>query len=330
MGMKVNCKRFVLAGMLGVSLATISQAKSAQGQAAAYRNLGIDARILGLGGAGVAVSSDVNATYWNPAGLAGVKGKEAAAMHTSLSLDRNYNYLGYARPMGKDGWVLGVAYHRFSVDGIPETRIHSGLDVDGNGRFDDPILTGEVDGAPLAAGRATAPVRIFSYFEDAESNISISAAKQVNPRLNLGGTVRYLEQELFTESADGVGFDFGVQYKASKRVTLGASFRDMFESLKWTTGRKDTVPITATVGGAFQVNQSTLIALDGVKREREEVGLRLGVEKWFAEKYGLRLGTNEGEFTAGASAKYEEWTFDYAYNDQDLGNVQRISAKRRF
>ena len=45
---------------------------------------------------------------------------------------------------------------------------------------------------------------------------------------------------------------------------------------------------------------------------------------------GVRVGNNEGEFTLGASAKFDEWTFDFAYNDDDLGSIQRISMKRRF
>lgn len=97
----------VRTGMFGFGLVSLSAARTAQGQAAAYLKFGIDARILGLGGAGTAVSNDVNATYWNPAGLADVVQREAAAMHTSLSLDRNYNYLGYATPIKKKGWVLG-------------------------------------------------------------------------------------------------------------------------------------------------------------------------------------------------------------------------------
>lgn len=310
---------------LGVQTA---QARSAAGQAAAYLKFGVDARILGLGGAGTAISQDVNSTYWNPAGLAKLEVREAAAMHTSLSLDRNYNYFGYAAP-AKKGWSFGVGYHRFSVDGIPETRIHS-ADIDGNGLLDDPILSGETDGSPLAGGRATAPVRIFSYFEDAEENFTLSVARDFDQKLALGASVKFLQQDLFTESADGVGFDFGLQYQASKRITLGAAVRDVGASLKWTTGRKDDIPVNASVGGAFHVRHDTNIAVDVVKREHEETALRLGVEKWFLDRYGLRIGTNEGEFTAGASAKVNEWSFDYAYNDQDLGNVQRISAKRRF
>ncbi|PCJ21169.1 MAG: hypothetical protein COB02_00870 [Candidatus Cloacimonadota bacterium] len=325
----------MLCGGFSSSLSVSYAASNAQGQAAAYQKIGIDARILGMGGAGVAVTGDTNSTYWNPAGLSRLKRPEAAAMHTSLTLDRNYNYFSYSVPK-KGGLTFGFAYHRFSVDGIPETRIYDGtrgmlaIDVDGNGRFDDPVLT--QDGANPAANpnRATDSVKVFSYFEDAETSYSLSAAKDLNKKLSLGATLKFLEQTLFTEKANGTGLDLGLQYRHSSRVTFGLAFKDLFESLKWSTGRKDDVPVTTTIGGAFKLKSGALVSVDAVKREHEKFGMRFGAEKWFMNKYGLRVGNKEGEFTVGASAIVKEWTFDYAYNDEDLGSVQRISLKRSF
>ena len=327
--------KVVISGsLLALAFSTGFAAGNSAGQAAAYLKLGVDARILGMGGAGSTVSRDVNATYWNPAGLTNVKGREVAAMHTSLSLDRNYNSFSYAMPLGERGWVLGAAYHRFSVDGIPETRIHN-YDVDQNGRDDDPILVGDTlaGNAVVNAtdpGRTVAPVQIFSYFEDAESFISFSAAKQICDKLFFGGTTRFLRQELFNADADGYGVDFGLHYDFSEKAQFGISMRNMFSSLDWSTGRRDEVPMTTTIGGAVKLKSGIQLVADVVKRESEKTDVRLGAEKWFKDKYGLRLGNNEGDFTVGASAKLNEWSFDYAYNDQDLGSVQRISLKRSF
>lgn len=320
--------------LMMMTLSTGFAAGNSAGQAAAYLKLGVDARILGMGGAGSTLSRDVNSTYWNPAGLSKLSGKELAAMHTSLSLDRNYNSLSYAQPLGDKGWVVGAAYHRFSVDGIPETRVHS-IDVDGNGRFDDPILVGDVVNGNAVnnasdPGRTVAPVRIFSYFEDAESFMSFSVAKQLNDKLSFGGTTRFLQQDLFNADADGYGIDLGLHYDFSEKAKFGMSMRNMFSSLDWSTGRRDNIPMITTIGGAVQLKSGITLAADVVKRESEKADVRIGAEKWFWEKYGLRLGNNEGDFTLGASAKFNEWSFDYAYNDEDLGSVQRISLRRSF
>lgn len=332
--MKVT--KLIVRGSLMFALALPVFAK-AQGQAAAYLNLGVDARILGMGGAGVATSSDANAAYWNPAGLSRVEKKELAAMHTSLSLDRNYNFFSVALPSKKKNQTYGFSLHRFSVSGIPETRIYESDDVDGNGRFDDPVLVGDqqlaggdYDFANPNPSRLTAPVRIFSYFEDSESRYSLSAAKSLNDKLRAGISVNFLEQKLFTEKADGIGLDFGLQYDYTDRVRFGFALKDVFESLDWTTGHKDDVPVTAVLGGAISLNNNILIAADVQKKERERFAVRFGAEKWFMRNYGLRFGLNDGEFTVGASAKMDDWSFDYAYNDNDLGSVQRISAIRKF
>ena len=173
-------------------------------------------------------------------------------------------------------------------------------------------------------------MQIFSYFEDAESFLSFSAAKQICDKLYFGGTTRFLRQELFNADADGYGIDIGLHYDFSERAQFGFSMRNMFSSLDWSTGRRDEVPMTTTIGGAVKVKSGIRLVADVIKRESEKADVRIGAEKWFKDKYGLRLGNNEGDFTVGASAKLNEWSFDYAYNDQDLGSVQRISLKRSF
>jgi hypothetical protein len=324
----------LIAGIL-VSASGLEAASNAQGQAAAYLKFGVDARILGMGGVGSATSKDVNSTYWNPAGLSHLKHREIGAMHTSLSLDRDYNYIGYAAPLKNSKWTLGFGYHRFSISGIPETKMW-GFDADGNGKIDDPVLVGDVQTGPAAVvnandpGRLNAPVKIFSYFEDSENYLSLSAGRKLNKKLHFGATLKYLTQELYTEDADGMGIDLGLQYQYSDRVMFGFTATDLFESLKWSTGRKDDIPTTLTLGGSVKLKSGILVGADVKKKESEDMAFRFGAEKWFMNDYALRVGNNEGEFTVGASAKMNEWTFDYAYNDNDLGSVQRISAKRKF
>ncbi len=319
------------AGVLLTAFTLALHAATAQGQAAAYLKLGIDSRILGMGGAGTAVSRDVNSGYWNPAGLASLDQKEAAGMHTSLSLDRNYNYFAYASPWTtRDSrkWTFGLAYHRFSVDGIPETRVWNGTN--------DPILTGECATGTCIKGSSPSPatdsVKIFSFFEDSETALFLSAATRLSDKLTLGGSFKFLNQSLFDQKADGTGFDLGLQYQYNGRTRFGLTVRDFAESLEWTTdsGRKDDIPVTVTAGAALELKSEILLAVDVLKREHERIAFRFGAERWFFDRYGLRVGNNEGEFTVGASAKLDDWNFDFSYNDQDLGSVQRISLKRKF
>ena len=49
-----------------------------------FKDLGVGARPLGMGGAYVAAADDVNAILWNAAGLAQLKRQEITAMFSAL------------------------------------------------------------------------------------------------------------------------------------------------------------------------------------------------------------------------------------------------------
>jgi hypothetical protein len=42
------------------------------------------------------------------------------------------------------------------------------------------------------------------------------------------------------------------------------------------------------------------------------------------------VGSNDGDFAAGASVKVSDWRFDYAFQSQELGDQQRLSFAKRF
>jgi len=69
----------------------------------------VGARPLAMGGAFVGVADDVNATYWNPAGLVQLKGVEATWMHTTTNRDEiNYqDYAAVAGPIGNNAAAGG-------------------------------------------------------------------------------------------------------------------------------------------------------------------------------------------------------------------------------
>lgn len=87
-----------------------------------FLNIGVDARAFGMGNAVVANISDVNATYWNPAGLTQIgDGWQAAAMHAEYFQSiAKYDYLAAAIPVG-DRNTIGLSLYRFGVDNILNT-----------------------------------------------------------------------------------------------------------------------------------------------------------------------------------------------------------------
>ena len=64
-------------------------------------DIGVNAAALGTN-AVVSNTSDINATYWNPAGLTQLESKQMALMHATFANIANYNFLAYGMPIDDD------------------------------------------------------------------------------------------------------------------------------------------------------------------------------------------------------------------------------------
>lgn len=303
--------------MLAVAFALASTALVAPadagsaGGAAAYLKMGVSARALGMGEAFTAIADDASSTYYNPAGLGGLKKREFLTMHAMLSLDRKFDFANYVMPDPKKRGVWGLSWTKFGVDEIPETR------VDGAG---NPVLD------------ANGNVRIFSYFSDQENAYTLSFGKQMSEKRRLGASLKYLKHTLFDASASGIGLDLGWHLKSDDKTSFGLAVKNLGASLKWNTasGQKDNVPVTLVGGVAYQLKPRVLTALDIEQTGSESVKVKLGVEGKVNEKIALRAGVNNKKFAIGAGFNSNDWKFDYAFYDEELGANHRISAGRRF
>ncbi|RCK80282.1 MAG: hypothetical protein OZSIB_3464 [Candidatus Ozemobacter sibiricus] len=312
-------------------VATPIQADSA-GRAGAYLKMGVGARALGMGSAFTAVADDATAAFWNPAGLALLKKHEASFMHANLTLDRKYNFFNYAHLLkdkqGKTKAVVALSHIRFGIDGIPETRLATGR-TDGVPFDPADNLPATDPGGTYTPGRN---VYIFSYFDDTETSTFGTYAKQLSDRWYGGLNIKSLRQDLFTNSADSWGLDLGFLYKVSDRTMAGLSLRDLGEKLTWDTpsGHSDRIPVTTTVGLSHKPNDRLTLAADINKVQDMNAKFRLGAEWWMKDFAALRLGSQAGDLTLGASFKVETWRFDYSYVDETLGEAHRISASKQF
>jgi long-subunit fatty acid transport protein len=62
-----------------------------------FLNIGVDASAFGMGKAVTSTTNDVNAIYWNPAGLTKIEEQEASLMHAEYFKGiAKYDYIAYA------------------------------------------------------------------------------------------------------------------------------------------------------------------------------------------------------------------------------------------
>ncbi|MDD2715851.1 MAG: UPF0164 family protein [Candidatus Wallbacteria bacterium] len=364
----INRKLLLTLGA-GLIFSLSCAAEDGSGQAGAYLKMGVGARALGMGGAFSAIADDATASFWNPAGLSQLSSSEIDTMHTVLKMDRTYNFINYVQPDKKRKSSWGVAYTRFGVDDLAETHIWRYKDaadkaaniirrdlvygeavttndgkvlpvLKGDAAFDAQfknVYTGNCSYNDWKTWRAGAGINedidVFSVFNDTEWAFAVSYAQQMNnPKCLLGANLKYLKQDLFTYSADSWSWDLGMLYKATPKFNYALTFKDLAAGLKWDTpsGTEDKIPVTSTLGLAYFPNKSINVALDYSKVQNGEGSLHFGVEGFIKDKFGLRAGDDDGDFTMGASFKSNAWRFDYAFRDQTLGNEHRMSANYRF
>ena len=169
-----------------------------------FLSIGVGARGQAMGSALTAVSTDVTAGYWNPAGLAEIKNKyRFGLMHAEFFAGvANYDYAGFATPIDSQS-TLGISFIRFGVDDIPDTRF---LIQDDN-----------IDYSRVRRFSSSDNALLFSY---ARRNFGLKG-------LNAGANFKiiYRNAGVFA-NAWGFGLDAGVQYRR-KGLMLGLMARDV-------------------------------------------------------------------------------------------------------
>ncbi|MCK5821021.1 MAG: hypothetical protein KAH17_04000, partial [Bacteroidales bacterium] len=87
-----------------------------------FLNIGVGARTMGMGGAGIALVDDVTAGYWNPSALIGIDSDfDISLMHAEYFAGlAKYDYAALAYKIDEES-VAAISFIRLGVDDIPNT-----------------------------------------------------------------------------------------------------------------------------------------------------------------------------------------------------------------
>lgn len=308
-----------------------------------------DARLVGTGGAGVAVADDISALFVNPAGL-GFQYEGEFAAHYSKMLPTLYDRFDYMSiawkgPISKGG-TFGVALYHYSL---------GGGDIMNN--------TGQLLGS----------------YNSSETVLSISHGRCISSRLGLaaGISTKLLYSNLASGSfapgvtGDGNAFAFMVdlamlwQTPAGTFISpldFGLTLANIGTRLNYTDGdHRDPLPFALRFGMALDLEPMqdhelgfmldferimTRIEQDGdadmalagffrafgAEEFMQQINMKLGSEYAFRQLFFGRVGLNvkplseRSSFTLGFGILYNNIKFDFADEIGDLDNSLRLSV----
>ena len=169
--------------------------------AAPFLKIGVGGRALAMGEAYATRAEDVTGLFWNPAGLANLNNRQIVLNHFDYIADLSYVFGGIAIPFPS----LGTFGFSFSYLGMPEIERTTIQFPDGNGE--------KVAANSFAAG--------------------LSFARSLTDRFSIGGSIKYVKENIWHCHSSAVAFDIGVLYHTIfKNLTIGMSISNFGTDLK--------------------------------------------------------------------------------------------------
>ena len=295
-----------------------------------FLKIGVGARQAALGSAGIAVVQDVNAVFWNPAGVTGIARVETSFSYTRWFADMNY--VGGA----VGGTWDGVGTVALSVAALNYGDIQEA--VVGGGGSNDTRTGNTVTGGDLMAG--------------------LTLARRFTDRLSIGATTKLLRESLWDYSVTTYAFDVGTFYEMGYNgLQLAMSLQNFGGSVSFlddtATDRQEgyDLPLVFRIGVATSLvgaqdafvtagpGHHVVLSAEAINTNDFSERLHVGLEYTFADllalRGGYRMGYEEGNWAAGFGLAPElnglQLRLDYAYgSNQYLQDPHRLTMTVAF
>jgi len=294
------------------------------GFAGSFLRIGLGARGIAMGDAQVATAENAFGSYYNAASSPYLKKSTFALSYSSMSLDRRFNYIGFASPLKPfAGFSVGWIY-----SGVGDIRAYDSRGVD----------VGEINHG-LHSIQFSFGIKIIPMLQQSNK------MKNVSPDLiSVGILMKYVREDLgdnadFNYSGKGFGIDLGLMIKPVKELSLGYQIKDLNSKLESNTNDifdrgttlENKFPITQRVGVFYHTPVDWwALAYDFEWSDAGGKKHHLGTELIFREA-ALRLGYDDDHFTFGAGVQFRVYKkvgfiLDYAF----IGDVEDEGASHVF
>lgn len=295
-----------------------------------FLKIPVGARANGLAGAYTALANDLTSIWWNPAGMANVKGMSIDLNNTQWFADFSHNWGALSMPMGD--FVAAVSFTSF-------------------GKADIPITTME---RPEGTG---------ANYSVSDVSIALSVAGYLTEQFAFGITAKYINNEFSSVNASGLAFDVGSLYHTGiyginigfAIFNLGGEQQYEGQDLRTTKNYNDvlwaspldanyiaykfSLPIAFRAGISSEIYKddtySVLSAIDFVTYSDSPEQFSFGAECTWNDllivRAGYLLGNDQFGFGGGIGIKYLTGAFggkfDYSVNPTaNIGLVHRLSV----
>ncbi|MEA4884047.1 MAG: PorV/PorQ family protein [Clostridia bacterium] len=255
-----------LAAMLAVAHAPAALASTPPADpvdTGAILDFGMGARALAMGGAFVAVADDGTAVYYNPAGLAFVKGHNVTSMYSTAYGAGNYLSAGYAQKnIGVGLLGLMATVGRTDEFGNPTTDF-SYLDGAVLGGYAYSFGSMSVGGALKLYGQSLPDNPGFGVTGDVGVMVNLPNAAGLKLGAvgrNLLGTVKY--KSGFTDNFD-------------RKIVVGASVNPISKLI--VAADFDITAMAGHFGAEYQIHPMVALRAGGVVGKSGESGMTAGV-----------------------------------------------------
>lgn len=328
-------KRILLFSLILIAAAS-AQNPNLGTSGAQFLKIPVGAKAAAMGGAVVGSINDASSVFWNPAGLVNVK-----------NVDAHFSYHNWFNLFDMN--AAAIAIHVEDVGVFAANMIS----------FSTGKMEITTETSPNGTGR---------FFDAQDLALGISYARFLTDRFSVGLSVKYVNQRIWDEVADGIAFDIGTQYRldfqnltiAMSMSNFGADMRfdgpnlniihdtdPNFPLSRLTPGRLRTedfpLPLNFQVGIGFDIYTAGFIkirgGIDAVHPNDNDERLHVGTEFSFFDRLFIRGGYkynyDDENYTFGAGANLpfsgSLIYFDYAYSIFDiLPGVHRISVGLSF
>ncbi|MGM0441834.1 MAG: hypothetical protein ACQEQC_05400 [Elusimicrobiota bacterium] len=311
---------------------------------AAFLDLGVGARALGMGGAFTAVAEGPTASYWNPAGLGKIDTYQASMMLQNSAesqwpgqedINPKYQFVNLGIPLSKvglaDAGTVGLSVISMGISDIPHTYMDNGTLI--RDTFDNRETAFFMSGG-------------YPFFMN---------------DLMVGGSLKYITQDfegISGGSASGLDLDAGILVMITEEIDMGFLI-SRGATLEWDSGHRDTGGVKSKVGVSYDkslTGQLDILGAVDFIQEKDmplksslggEIEFKPNIEKSIGKFHTLsaRAGINRLtiedrysymdnlndtlKWNAGAGLKMGlldlNMQIDYTFSNDPLGNGHRIS-----